>query len=770
MIPKLTLLTLLLTITINGFTQVAIQGRITNKESGARVPFASVVFINISDSTYVKGGITDLEGNYCFDNIKVGQYNLRISCLGYNEIATIVRITLPSAGDSIRKDYALQPSTELLKEVTITGRRLQTADRRTYTFSAQQLKNSLHARDLIVHIPNVMEKSLGGELKGLQGGRVQLLINGIRANENEVRLIPPHKVKCVEVYDIAPARYSGAEVVLNIIIHPLDDGTTIGGVADHALTTGFSNDNIYFSLFRGKQKLTMDYWLNYRNYSRVKDHSDYEYVIEDNAYTLSHDTDTHFGYVTHTPVAKYSYVNIDRLVAEISIKPSYHSTFHKGYGVAEYTKTGEENQHLTTYSGGRTKIFSPSLDFYLWKKIGAKDELSINLQGNYFSTNKNTEDRELIENKKEAVYENIVDLRNSKKSFIAEIAYTKLFNNTQLNSGYLTEYQSLHSLYNNYFGSTDYRSNYLRQYAYTELTGVYKSFLYRLSLGLTHTMNKSQFINSHKVVFTPKVIIGKNFGSKQSIRVTYNFIPSPPSINQLSNQKAFLTRDVLSTGNPKLRNEYSHSVLLQYTLNADWVSMGLSGIYVKTLNPIISYFEEEGTQILRHNVHANWQQQYGMVLTMNLKPFKNDLLRLQGALAPIVDEIKAYKGHYNIKSLVNRLNITSSHKGFSLSYNLSVPSYSISEGYKSNSETTNTLSVQYKWKGWTLQSSLFWIGYPSFYVTETLPGSIVRHNRLRHIYDNRNMLTLGIRYHFSNANPKDYKRTLQNSDTQAPTN
>lgn len=767
---KASFLICLLAISLNGLAQVVVQGKVTDKESGEGLPFVSIVFVSAKDSTQIDGVVTDLEGNYRFDNIKVGRYNVRVSCIGYVERVMTVRVTLPSAGNSITKDYGLQPSTEYLEELTVTGSRPQTADRRTYTFTPQQLKGAVHARDLIVHIPNVMEESLGGVLKGLRGGSVQLLINGIRANENEVRLIPPHKIKRVEVYDIPPARYSGAEMVLNIITSPLDDGITFGGIADHAITTGFANDNLYFSLIRGNHKLTIDYWLNYRNYTMVKDRSDYEYTIADKVHILKYDNDTHFGYVTHTPVAKYSYVEMENFVAEITLKPSYHDTFSNGLGIATYTKEGEDSQLLNSYSGGRTKVFSPSIDLYFWKKVGAKDELSLNIQGNFFSTNKSAEDWECIEGEKVPMYENIVELRNSKRSFIGEIAYSKQLYNAQLNSGYLVEYQNLHSLYNNYFGSTDYKSDYLRQYAYTEITGVYKSLLYRISLGLTHTLNKSQFINDNKVVFTPKLILGKSFGSMHSLRLIYNFTPSPPSINQLSNQRSFLTRDVLSAGNPALRNEYTHSVALQYNLNGDWISMGLSGLYVKTLDPIISYFQEEGRHILRHNVNADWQQIYGAALTMNIKPFKNDWLRIQGSIVPLVDELKGDEDSYRIKSLVNRININSSYKGFTLAYNLSVPTYSISSGYKSNTEPTNTLSLQYKWKRWTFQSSLFWIGDPSYYGSETIHGSIVKYHQLRQIYDNRNMLTLGIRYHFSNANEKRYKRTIQNSDTQAPTN
>ena len=766
---RILILLCLLTIKITCFSQVVVQGKVIDKESGEAIPFASIAFISAKDSMQIEGLVTDLEGFYRFENLQVGQYKLKISCIGYDLLSKNTNITMSSSGNVISKNYELSPSTKYLGEVTITAARTQTADRRTFTFTHEQIKSSIHARDLIIHIPNIMEESLGGKFKGLRGGNVQLLINGIRANENEVRLIPANKVKRVDVYDIPPARYQGAELVLNVVTSPLDDGVTFGGQIDHAVTTGFGNDNIYLSLIRGNHKLTFDYWFNYRNYTKVKDWTDFEYTIGKKAHILSYDNNTHFGYTTHTPVIKYSYVNMDDFITEITLKPGYEDNFYKQTGVAKYNKEGSIEELLKTNSEGRTKIFSPTLDLYLWKKIRDKDELSLNLQGNYFSTKGNSEDSERIEDELDPTYENIVALRNTKMSFIGEIAYSKQFKNVKWNSGYLTDYQNIHSLYDNYFGNTDYCSDYLRQYVYTEISGVCKTFLYRLSLGLTHTFNKSQFTNDSKVTFTPKLVMGKTFGSKHSLRLIYDYIPSTPGINQLSTQKSFLTRDILSVGNPQLRNEYIHSALLQYTYNLDWLNISLSGIYIRVEDPIVCYFEEDGSLIFRRYINAYWQKTYGATLALNVKPFKNDLLRIQGSLVPFVDELKADIGSCKLTSLINRLNVSSTYKGFTLAYNLSVPTYQISGGYRSNTEPTNTLSAQYKWKGWTFQTSLFWIGSPSYYGSQTIPNSLVGYNQMRHIHDNKNMLTFGIKYHFSNAKEKKFNRKLQNSDNQAPT-
>ena len=124
---RATILISLLMMAINGFSQVTVQGRVTDKENGEGVPFVSVLLISAKDSTQIEGVVTDLEGNYRFDNVKVGRYNVKVSSIGYEEFATIMRITLPSTGDRITKNFELQPSTQYLDEVTITASRTQTA-------------------------------------------------------------------------------------------------------------------------------------------------------------------------------------------------------------------------------------------------------------------------------------------------------------------------------------------------------------------------------------------------------------------------------------------------------------------------------------------------------------------------------------------------------------------------------------------------------------------------------------------------------------------
>lgn len=61
-----------------------IRGTVTDKESKTTLPGANVSIF--SDSVFIGGASTDIDGNYIIENIPVGRIHVKISFIGYNEI------------------------------------------------------------------------------------------------------------------------------------------------------------------------------------------------------------------------------------------------------------------------------------------------------------------------------------------------------------------------------------------------------------------------------------------------------------------------------------------------------------------------------------------------------------------------------------------------------------------------------------------------------------------------------------------------------------
>ncbi len=219
---------LFLFLTSSAVAQVNIKGKITALKGDKKVPveLANIILYSKSDSTkFIAGTVSDLEGNYLFPNIEMGRYRLEISCVGYKTLRKMFRVTLPSVGDHLTRNFQLTVDNKALKEVVVMGnRRKQYIDKATYTFKKQEIKSARYAKDLLENLPDLSIDVQTQKLKTINGQSLLILINGVRATSNDLKMIPPNKILRVEYFDMPPARYAGKGAVVNVITKTLDDG------------------------------------------------------------------------------------------------------------------------------------------------------------------------------------------------------------------------------------------------------------------------------------------------------------------------------------------------------------------------------------------------------------------------------------------------------------------------------------------------------------------------------------------------------------------
>ena len=98
-------------------SQAIVSGCVTDN-AGNAVPFASVILLQVRDSTIIAFSITDAHGKYSLTH-KVGNYWLQIRCMGYEFQQHIITI---SEGKQINFDVILTESIASIGEVTVTGR------------------------------------------------------------------------------------------------------------------------------------------------------------------------------------------------------------------------------------------------------------------------------------------------------------------------------------------------------------------------------------------------------------------------------------------------------------------------------------------------------------------------------------------------------------------------------------------------------------------------------------------------------------------------
>ena len=181
------------------------------------------------------------------------------------------------------QNVILEVDAQLITEVVVEGKRsIRSIDKTSYTFSDTQIEKAENGRGLIATLPNLHIDRTSNTLSTINGKNILILINGIKATDDDLKLIPADKIKNVEIYDVPPMRYiNDAENVVNVRTKPLDTGWS--GNIYGTLGQMFSNASIALSYIKGDNKLTFNYGTHINMKRDIKDleSGHYNYAINE---------------------------------------------------------------------------------------------------------------------------------------------------------------------------------------------------------------------------------------------------------------------------------------------------------------------------------------------------------------------------------------------------------------------------------------------------------------------------------------------------------
>ena len=194
-------------------------------ENGEPIPFANVVVYDQSDSSLVKGGATDLSGEFNFELVN-GTYYLQITFLSYRNL---IKSNLKIYDQDLRlKPIELEPNTKLLDEVEIVAERTQMElklDKRVFNVDKNLANAGANAAEILDNLPSVTVDVEGNvSLRGSQNVRV--LIDGKPSSitggstSDVLRQFQGNMIDRVEVITNPSARYDaeGEVGIINIIL------------------------------------------------------------------------------------------------------------------------------------------------------------------------------------------------------------------------------------------------------------------------------------------------------------------------------------------------------------------------------------------------------------------------------------------------------------------------------------------------------------------------------------------------------------------------
>jgi len=227
--------------------QSNVHGKIVDT-IGRPVANANVLLVNSKDSVLVKGGLTDQQGAYSFQNVKAGKYRITATRTG-NKPAFGEPFDVTDKSENLdMATLQLEKADVILSTVTVTAKKPlyeQKIDRLVINVAAAITYAGISALDVLERSPGVMVSRMTHSISVNGKSGVIIMINGKRNYMDMAAVIemlagmPSGSVEKIEIITTPPANFDadGTAGIINIVLKSNDQFGTNGS---YTLTAGYS--------------------------------------------------------------------------------------------------------------------------------------------------------------------------------------------------------------------------------------------------------------------------------------------------------------------------------------------------------------------------------------------------------------------------------------------------------------------------------------------------------------------------------------------------
>lgn len=597
-----------------------VKGMLQDSVTGESIGFATLVLRKSGLKTDLDGVLSDDSGNWHFENVKTGKYDIIISFLGYEEkLLKNVETTLKNPDIDLGK-IKLRPSAILLDAVEVKEERAlveNKVDRIVYNAENDASIAGGDATDVLRKVPMLTVDLQGNvSLRGSQN--VRILINGKPSGmfsnniADALKMFPADQIKKVEVITSPSAKYDaeGSGGIINIITSKQN----IEGIAGSVnASIGIRQNSLFTNLNAGKGRfgLSSSAAIFYSNpadgdvfFERIQTQGDKTSLFKQT------------GFQTTSRLGGNGNAS---LFYDFNGYHSINSSFNfRGFGFDMEGKTdGLINDQIIgmfedVYT--RTNVgdnFNGGFDWntdYTMKFENQKDrEFSVAVQ---YTSDNNDQDMAVVENHSYLTFINrdariVNDGNNKEYTFQADYLHP-FAKGAKIEIGgkgvlrrILSEYDN--NIKNaegqylpdpNFSNIFDYDQNVAAGYLSTSFV-LAKKWNFIAGARYEHTQIDGRFLEGEANPFEnsydnilPNVAVSRNLPNFRSIKLSYNQRIQRPSlmfINPFNNNTDFLNRVI---GNPLLQPELTHQIEMAYNTNVKGFAI-FSAIYYKKTTAII---------------------------------------------------------------------------------------------------------------------------------------------------------------------------------------
>lgn len=212
---------------LNQDTPARIIGLAKDSKTGQPVAYATTALYKVGTEINIAGAVADAEGRFYIVGFGIGEYELKISFIGFETFSKTGIFITSSEGDYNLGEISMNDEGVALQDLTVQGQRdliEERVDRTIYKAENDKTTAGGDATDVLRRVP-MLSVDLEGNVSMRGSGNILVLIDNrpsaIAASSiaDALRQIPAEEIKAVEVITSPSARFDaeGTSGVINIV-------------------------------------------------------------------------------------------------------------------------------------------------------------------------------------------------------------------------------------------------------------------------------------------------------------------------------------------------------------------------------------------------------------------------------------------------------------------------------------------------------------------------------------------------------------------------
>lgn len=619
------------------------------------IPYASIAVRSKRDSSFLRGTATDLDGKFEI-RLRPGNYEVTVSFLSYSE--EVISANLKE-GDLNIGTIQLEPKAELQDEVVVTAEKSYMElklDRRVYNVGKDPSNAGSNAQEILETVPSV-EVDVDGTVSLRGSENVRILVDGKPSGltgistQDALRQLQGDLIEKVEIITNASARYDaeGEAGIINIVLKKDKRAGLNGSVEANVGYPHNYGGSANINYRTGKVNIFGSAGVRYRE-GPGSGYSYQQFILEDTTFAYERTRNqTRGGISTNARLGVDYFIN-DK--TNITASGMYSRSWNDNKAELLYTDIDENG--LVTQEINRTEDeleekqnIEANLNFRRWFKT--KEQL-LTADIRWFIS-EDSEDADLFEEGSDySLTQRSTNLENE-RNWLFQTDYIHPFNeNVKMEAGLKATLRRIDNDYRvdelndstaDWETLSDFDNNFVFNEniyaAYVIASGKIKRFSMQGGVraeysDVTTELVKTNEVNNRKYIsFFPSAHLSYEFGSNNSLQLSYSRRISRPRFRHLIPFFSLSDNRNIRTGNPNVNPIFTHSVELGHLKTWDKGSL-LSSIYYRHRDGVIELISRSDSTgiITSFPINLSTEDAVGLELSFSYSLFKWWRITLNG--------------------------------------------------------------------------------------------------------------------------------------------